>query len=113
MLASRLSRSVSCLPWVKSSLLFLRLENANYYRLQFLPRASSSFRTTALRSPLGASWTRGYAEEKVKGQVIGIDLGTTNSAVAIMEGKQPRIIENAEGETIPSSQLFNWGPILT
>jgi molecular chaperone DnaK (HSP70) len=37
-------------------------------------------------------------EEKVKGQVIGIDLGTTNSAVAILEGKVPRIIENSEGE---------------
>ena len=35
--------------------------------------------------------------EKVKGQVIGIDLGTTNSAVAVMEGKSPRIIENSEG----------------
>lgn len=49
---------------------------------------------------------RGYAdggEEKVKGSVIGIDLGTTNSAVAIMEGKTPRIIENAEGtRTTPS-----------
>jgi molecular chaperone DnaK len=33
----------------------------------------------------------------VKGAVIGIDLGTTNSAVAIMEGKVPRIIENSEG----------------
>jgi molecular chaperone DnaK (HSP70) len=44
---------------------------------------------------------RGYAdggEEKVKGPVIGIDLGTTNSAVAVMEGKTPRIIENAEGK---------------
>jgi molecular chaperone DnaK (HSP70) len=30
--------------------------------------------------------------------VIGIDLGTTNSAVAIMEGKVPRIIENSEGK---------------
>ena len=34
----------------------------------------------------------------MKGQVIGIDLGTTNSAVAVMEGKTPKIIENAEGE---------------
>lgn len=34
----------------------------------------------------------------MQGAVIGIDLGTTNSAVAIMEGKVPRIIENAEGE---------------
>lgn len=29
--------------------------------------------------------------------MIGIDLGTTNSAVAIMEGKVPKIIENSEG----------------
>src|SRR3954452_8285309 len=31
------------------------------------------------------------------GKVIGIDLGTTNSCVAVMEGKSPRVIENAEG----------------
>ena len=31
------------------------------------------------------------------GKVIGIDLGTTNSCVAIMDGSQPRVIENAEG----------------
>ena len=37
------------------------------------------------------------AGEKVKGPIIGIDLGTTNSAVAVMEGSQPRIIENSEG----------------
>ena len=36
-------------------------------------------------------------------KVIGIDLGTTNSCVAIMDGSQPRIIENAEGaRTTPS-----------
>lgn len=33
--------------------------------------------------------------------MIGIDLGTTNSAVAIMEGKVPRIIENSEGKFLP------------
>lgn len=50
-------------------------------------------------------FARGYAEggdEKVKGSVIGIDLGTTNSAVAVMEGKVPRIIENSEG-MLPTS----------
>ncbi|HBZ54351.1 MAG TPA: hypothetical protein DEO88_03010, partial [Syntrophobacteraceae bacterium] len=30
-------------------------------------------------------------------KVIGIDLGTTNSVVAIMEGKDPKVLPNAEG----------------
>ena len=37
------------------------------------------------------------------GRVIGIDLGTTNSCVAVMDGKDTRVIENAEGSrTTPS-----------
>ena len=36
-------------------------------------------------------------------KILGIDLGTTNSAVAIVEGGEPRIIENSEGvRTTPS-----------
>ena len=36
-------------------------------------------------------------------KVIGIDLGTTNSCVAIMDGAQPKVVENAEGaRTTPS-----------
>ena len=42
------------------------------------------------------------------GKIIGIDLGTTNSCVAIMEGKEPSVIVNEEGErTTPSVVGFS------
>jgi molecular chaperone DnaK len=44
---------------------------------------------------------------KITGDVVGIDLGTTNSCVAIMEGSEPRVLENAEGaRTTPSVVAF-------
>ena len=40
-------------------------------------------------------------------KVIGIDLGTTNSCVAVMDGKNPKVVENSEGaRTTPSMVGF-------
>ncbi len=53
------------------------------------------------------NYERVSKRNKNMGKVIGIDLGTTNSCVAIMDGSQPRVIENAEGaRTTPSIVAF-------
>eukprot|EP00730_Choanoeca_flexa_P001029 TRINITY_DN10451_c0_g1_i1.p1 TRINITY_DN10451_c0_g1~~TRINITY_DN10451_c0_g1_i1.p1 ORF type:complete len:669 (+),score=260.16 TRINITY_DN10451_c0_g1_i1:94-2100(+) len=60
---------------------------------------------TTTASRLGYSLARAYST--VQGRVIGIDLGTTNSCVAVMDGKEPRVIENSEGaRTTPSVVAF-------
>ncbi len=47
------------------------------------------------------------------GRIIGIDLGTTNSCVAVLDGEKPRVIENAEGErTTPSIIAYTDGETL-
>jgi len=60
-----------------------------------------------LQSKYDVQQCRFKSDGAVRGAVIGVDLGTTNSCVAVMEGKAAKVIENAEGaRTTPSVCAF-------
>ncbi len=62
-----------------------------------------TFRSTDDRAPPGVRTPPSKGKAKQMGKIIGIDLGTTNSVVAVMEGNEPKVITNEEGgRTTPS-----------
>lgn len=71
-------------------------------------RSQIQARQNLCNSFIGSDAKRWLSAGKDAGDVIGIDLGTTNSCVAIMEGRNPRVIENSEGaRTTPSVVAFS------
>ncbi|KAE8733483.1 Heat shock 70 kDa protein 10 [Hibiscus syriacus] len=75
------------------------------------PLSAYRYLTSNGNSSARINWTsfsRAFSAKPAGNDVIGIDLGTTNSCIAVIEGKNPKVIENSEGtRTTPFVVAFN------
>src|SRR5581483_921872 len=74
-----------------------------FTRTEHTPNSSPARPLGSAPGAAGNSSENGPRRQRIMGKIIGIDLGTTNSVVAIMEGREPKVIVNEEGSrTTPS-----------
>ncbi|XP_042495266.1 heat shock 70 kDa protein, mitochondrial [Macadamia integrifolia] len=92
-----------------TSVLLRSLKRSSYFSAQKC--LAGNTKALWATSSLGHKWAslaRPFSSKPAGNDVVGIDLGTTNSCVAVMEGKNPKVIENSEGSrTTPSVVAFN------